>query len=260
MRYEYKYIVPQKYYLPLKKEILPYVKLDQYITNNVTDDYTVRSIYFDNSRFNYYFEKIEGIKNRKKLRIRGYNNANGNSIVFFEIKRKFDIPIRKNRIGYAYENMLNIFQETDLEKFRAMKNGHHPNYEDIYRFFYHIKRYNLMPVVLIVYEREAYQDKFKTQNRVTFDKNLRSLGFPKIEDLFKNEDLNFVLSNQFILEVKFNDHFPVWLEPILFRYNLKKQSASKYTMGIDASGINTRSVASFFRANDFNHLKHSKSC
>lgn len=67
MRYEFKYIVNNNYLEPLRQMILPFVNMDE----NTDDDkgrnhYTVRSIYFDNASYDFYFEKVEGIKNRKK--------------------------------------------------------------------------------------------------------------------------------------------------------------------------------------------------
>ncbi len=76
MKYEFKYIVPVSRMDQLREAIRPYVELDPYADMMENHEYTVRSVYFDTSRFDYYYEKIDGYKIRKKIRIRGYNEQN----------------------------------------------------------------------------------------------------------------------------------------------------------------------------------------
>ena len=44
----------------------------------------------------------------------------------------------------------------------------------------------------------------------------------------------------FILEVKFNRSFPGWLNPIISRFSLRKQSASKYVISMDTNKVAER--------------------
>ena len=97
MKYEFKYIVPVSKLDQLREAISPYMELDPYAAKMEAGQYTVRSVYFDTSNFDYYFEKIDGYKVRKKIRIRGYNEQVGGDTVFMEIKRKFKEPIEKDR-------------------------------------------------------------------------------------------------------------------------------------------------------------------
>jgi hypothetical protein len=109
--------------------------------------------------------------------------------------------------------------------------------ENSKRFFYQVFSKNLRPVVLIVYEREAYLSKFDSSVRITFDKNLRSKAYPSISELYQEEKIKSTLSNHFILEVKFNHSFPGWLNPIISRFALRRQSASKYVISMDTNKV-----------------------
>ena len=237
MRYEFKYFVKENDLDRLRGIIMPFVNMDKFAEVDDKNQYTVRSVYFDTPRYDFYYEKVEGIKNRKKVRLRGYDKDDGNNIVFFEIKRKYDIPIVKYRAPVKFEDALDMFHSRNING-QVVSNEFFPKgNENSKRFFYQIFSKNLRPVVLIVYEREAYQSKFDDTIRITFDKNLRSKAFPAIDELFQEDKLSQALGGRFILEVKFNDHFPNWLNPIISNFSLRKQSASKYVISMDSSRV-----------------------
>ncbi|MCD4698175.1 MAG: polyphosphate polymerase domain-containing protein [Bacteroidales bacterium] len=237
MRFEYKYIVHSKYLSPLRETITPFLELDQFAEAGSNNQYTVRSIYFDTPAYDFYYEKVEGIKNRKKVRLRGYDQHDLDEEVFLEIKRKYDIPIVKYRAQLLYSNAVKIFQEKTLNGYAVEKFKNIEGYQNSKRFFYQVFSKNLRPVVLVVYEREAFLSKFDQTVRVTLDKNLRGLAYPALEDLYTNLRLSSALNNYFIMEVKFNNRFPGWLNPVISRFGLRKQSASKYVMTMDSSKV-----------------------
>lgn len=237
MRYEYKYIVPNNALGPLRDYILPFVELDRHAADREFNHYTVRSIYFDTPAYDFYYEKIEGIKNRKKVRLRGYDQNGLDEMVFLEIKRKYDVPIIKYRSPLKFRHALEIFQEHNLNGYAIEKFSTMEGYENSKRFFYQVFSKNLRPVVLVVYEREPYLSKFDKTVRITFDKNLRGTGYPALEGLYDDGELMSALHNRFIMEVKFNNTFPGWLNPVISKFGLRKQSASKYVMTMDASRV-----------------------
>lgn len=237
MRYEFKYFVRISEIDKLRENIIPFVDVDKFAAIGDKHHYTVRSIYFDSPKFDFYYEKVEGIKNRKKLRLRGYEKDDGNNIVFFEIKRKYDIPILKYRAPAKFEDALEMFRTCNING-SVINNKFFPKgNENSQRFFYQMFSKNLRPVVLIAYEREAYHSKYDESVRITFDKNVRSKAYPALCELFEETKLSPVIPGQFILEVKFNDHFPVWLKPVIGKFSLMRQSASKYVMSMDSSRV-----------------------
>lgn len=238
MRHEYKYIVPAEKLGTLRQLIRPFVTLDRFAEADGRGEYTVRSIYFDNSRFDFYFEKIEGIKDRKKLRIRSYDEEDPEKTVFFEIKRKFNIPIKKCRAEFSFAEACRLLRDG----FAGNTEGFAPELPEAGKFLYHILSKKLRPVVLVAYEREAWLDNFDKSLRVTFDKNLRSIAYPAIDELFTEHGMRNSLPGRFIMEVKFNRNFPVWLKPIQANLDLVKQAASKYTICIDRHDL-TRNLS-----------------
>jgi SPX domain protein involved in polyphosphate accumulation len=80
-------------------------------------EYTVRSVYYDTPGFHCYQEKMDGVKVRKKFRIRGYNQPAEDSIVFLEIKRKYENFIEKNRAPLLYKDLEALLASPDLDKY-----------------------------------------------------------------------------------------------------------------------------------------------
>jgi SPX domain protein involved in polyphosphate accumulation len=233
LRYEYKYFVPNSKMDMLRNMIAPFMGYDKHAAAMQEKHYTVRSIYFDTPEYDCYFEKIEGLKHRKKFRLRGYNLPDGsNGKVFFEIKRKYEVPIIKNRAPSNFDEAVTLFEKTTLENYHPDKERYPLAEENLQRFFYHYHNHQLRPVVLVIYEREAFLGKNNETIRLTFDKNLRSVAFPSLNELYLEDRARRSLTNSFILEIKFNDYFPAWMKPIIGTLGVKRQSASKYVISI----------------------------
>ncbi len=236
-RFEYKYLVPCERLDELRECVRPFVELDKYAERS-GGQYTVRSIYFDTPRLSNYLQKIEGLKMRKKLRIRGYNKAAPDSLVFLEIKRRYGVPIAKNRAPLYYRNLPALLATGDYQTY-IRKNFGMPNaYEDAQRFLYNMHRHAMRPVVTVVYDREAFVGKFDHTVRVTFDKNLRSEIFPEIDNLYSDAKLRYTHKAHFILEIKFfGSTMPAWGRSIVAQFGLWQKALSKYTMSIDTHEI-----------------------
>jgi len=224
----------------LRDMFLPFVNLDKFAEAGEKPQYTVRSIYFDTPKFDFYFEKVEGIKNRKKIRLRGYNEGNSDSTVFLEIKRKYDIPIVKYRAPVSFGDAMEMFGTKRINGQIITDKVFPKGQENSKRFFYQVLSKNLRPVVLVIYEREAYLSKFDDTVRITIDKNLRSKAYPTLTELYKEERISASLKDHFILEVKFNNYFPTWLNPIIANLSLRKQAASKYCISMDTNNVVTQ--------------------
>lgn len=208
-----------------------FVNVDKHAVNREKNTYTVRSIYFDTPDLLFYREKIEGVPYRIKLRIRGYNRAADDSPVFFEIKRKHMIPMTKNRAPLPYATVKDILEgRVDPTSVQGLKNER--QMEDLKRFLFQLHIGSLAPTVLVVYDREPYEAKEDSTVRITFDKDLRSAPLPSIHDLYTDR-LKSVLENHFILEVKYNRHYPEWMQSITNAFNIKQCSASKYCMSVE---------------------------
>lgn len=237
MRNEFKYLVPNEHLSGLRKAIMSFAEEDPNAPlESLHHQYTVRSIYFDTTGFEYYWDKRHGIKSRKKLRIRSYNTLDDypdrNPVVFLEVKRKEIDFIDKNRCKVKWNDLEKLLQTGDLERY--VISSHDPEiYDEASRFFFHLKGKNLRPVVLVVYEREAFYSKFDPYFRISLDKNIRSLLFPGVNQLFRVGGLETCFYKDFVLELKFSGAFPSWMSDILFRYRLTRQALSKYKFSLD---------------------------
>ena len=249
MKYEFKYVVPESQIDQLREAIRPFVELDPYAEAMDANEYTVRSVYYDTSRFDYYFEKIDGYKVRKKIRVRGYNQKTGDDKVFMEIKRKLKEPIEKDRERLTFEVMKRLLAGEGSSAYGDGLDDHGVNGAG--KFLFHVYRNNLKPVILVIYEREAFYDSYNNDIRITIDKNLHSIAYPSIDDLYSEGNAIPAIKGNFILEVKFRDRFPGWLRQVVGRMGLIKRSASKYVFCIDSHNL-----AKSSRKSDMFRLRH----
>jgi len=232
MRHELKFYLPISMIDQIRPLIANHVQHDPYCADQPDNNYTVRSIYFDSDDLLFYHEKIDSVKTRRKLRVRTYNTQETDSIAFVEIKRKFGRVGCKDRLMLPLEKvdhaMNGVKPETVL--------GENPNFKDRsvlgkIRYLLNMKR--LHPVVLITYDREAFLGQRDPTTRVTFDRNIRSLLNPTMEQLFDESALVQFEDHQFVLELKFNEAMPGWMAVLIRKLNLRSESYSKYCTGLD---------------------------
>ncbi len=189
---------------------------------NCTKDggYIVRSLYFDNKSNKEYYQKIDGVEKRKKIRMRIYNY--NPDLIKMELKNKFNNLIRKESFLIKHADIKKIISG-DHEKLLDYKNNIAAK---IYKYFI-MDFYR--PVVLIDYSREAYSYNLN-QIRITFDRDLKKTE-TDIGDLFVNKKMSNVIDNRkIIMEIKFNNTLPIWIKNILQLPRFERCSISKYTL------------------------------
>ena len=230
-RRELKYFIPYKLIAPIRDFISPYMELDPYSAERENHDYTIRSIYFDSDQFDFYYEKMDGIKIRKKLRVRTYNEVNSDGYLFFEIKRRYNSRILKERIKGSINFLETICVKQQIPDDFNCEAKH--SQQSLQRFIYNLRQQSLRPVLLVTYEREAFIGSVDSDIRLTFDKNVRSSIFPELNENFEENGSQFVTNGRCVLELKFNSFMPKWMRTLVAKFNLHEQSISKYCLGID---------------------------
>jgi hypothetical protein len=233
-RIEYKYLMRKEDTPRLRSLLKPCTVLDKFSEIMPNKEYTVRSIYLDSASFEYYHEKISGIRLRRKLRIRGYNEQTPDSYVFLEIKRKNGPAIYKHRAKVSFQNLPALMCTGNVDAYVSANGTSSKTREDAQRFFYQIYKRNLRPVVLINYEREAFFYKFDEGWRVTIDKNLRSTRNFTLEGLYKELNIIRMMPHHYILEIKGTGVMPHCFREIAGILKVKLMAISKYTNSIDA--------------------------
>jgi hypothetical protein len=230
LRYEFKYFINSKISNEIFNQSLNFMKIDNFALNNKDKRYLVRSLYFDNGQYHNFFEKVDGIKIRKKFRLRSYDkNSDSKNPVFLEMKGRAQDRIIKKRV---------MIDKNDIKYFETLKNldelnNKYKNTNLIKEFIYDVKKKNIKPKILIDYNRRPLINKFGLYFRLTFDSDLVT---SKTSYLFENKKrfrfpLQYKPGNS-ILEVKFERSIPAWFHRIIQSNDLNRRSISKFVLGV----------------------------
>lgn len=169
------------------------------------NEYHIRSLYFDTLYDTALHDKINGVSNRDKYRIRIYNRSD--RVVRMECKSKYDAYIakRSQAISRDLADQLIARDPTGLEHTTSGL------LRDVYR---EMRLHLLRPVVIVDYVREAYLHPAEDV-RITFDKQLRTGLYAT--DMFNPDvpTLPVFPHDEMILEVKFNRVLPSYISNIL---------------------------------------------
>ncbi len=218
-RHELKYYINYIDYMNLKSRLSAIFTLDK--NANSEGYYLVRSLYFDNKSNNNYYEKLSGVENRNKYRIRIYNLST--SPVKLEIKSKAGSVILKEST---------IINATDAGKLISGDCSCLLDYRNktANKIYYQFTRDHYRPVVIIDYIRDAYH--FDLNNiRITFDRKIKK-NEVDFNGLFKKHiDMSHVLGNsKIVMEIKYSGTIPVWIKNILQLDRFEWCAISKYTL------------------------------
>ena len=218
LRHELKFFISRMEYEILSRVLDKVLHRDP--NGDEKNEYHIRSLYFDSFFNDALIDKIDGVKNRDKYRIRIYNHTD--KLIRMECKTKVGSLISKRSIAIPklLAEQLIAADPTGLERTGSGL------LRDVYR---EMKLNLLRPVVLVDYVREAYLHPAE-EVRITFDKQLRTglssidLFNPYVPTIspFDNDDL--------ILEVKYNRVLPPYIRDLLCTYVHRAQNSaiSKY--------------------------------
>ncbi|MCW4029765.1 MAG: polyphosphate polymerase domain-containing protein [Candidatus Bathyarchaeota archaeon] len=210
-RRELKYAIDQLEYQVLRSKLATILKPDP---NMRKSNYVIRSLYFDDLSNTAFWEKESGEFHRKKYRLRIYNLDD--SLIKFERKSKDGSYVYKETTLVTRENADRLIAG-DYSFIAHTDNA-------ILRDFYAEASCKLMrPVVIVEYDREAYQQPIG-RVRVTFDKRLRTSVTAK--DFFDPHATLMSALDQpnIVLEVKYTEVLPTYLKG-LFPDTIKPQLA-----------------------------------
>lgn len=222
-RHELKFLLSTMEYEHLKRLLSSLLVKDEYMKQG--EDYYIRSLYFDTPENKDYYDKLIGVAQRKKIRLRIYDTAADK--VKLEIKNKED--------DYSIKETMTIDRDAAI----LLANGSYSvlnEYDnDISKKAYvTLSSYAYMPKVLVDYEREAYL--LPVENvRLTFDKRVRAF---KGNGLFdgKNAFVGVLAPEYMILEVKYDKYLPVHIKNVLSSISMQRMSISKYCMAREIVG------------------------
>jgi hypothetical protein len=229
-RFELKYLITLKQAERFKSALRAYLVPDENGHHN--GRYTLSSLYYDSPDLRCYRENEQGLKFRRKLRIRRYETGEvftDESPVFLEIKQRYDRVTQKRRTALPYHEALRLCNDRQIPDHGP---GDKALIEEIYVFLW---QYNLRPVSIVRYDRQAFTGtEYDRGLRVTFD---TSLSF-QAHQLHLHEQpsgLPMLPANSVVMEIKVNERIPYWLTDMIAAHNLQRVGVSKYCRSIEAA-------------------------
>lgn len=275
-RYGLKYLVPSEQVPDVRAELTARMERDR---NAGPRGYGVWSLYYDTDRLRFYYEKIEGLRFRRKLRVRRYGEAGGfgefwepgesggfgereglgesgavggrgkfgglgeepveDTPVSVEIKQRVN---RVNRVTQKRRVLLPYDLARDLcdRRQRIEHPGADQGFVD--EVLDLIVRLDLRPTAMTGYRREPYVGTGADLGlRVTLDHRIR--GRDRDFDLHAQTESRYIISPHLaVTEVKANERAPYRVTDMAARYGLQIQRISKHCQSVEAHGMAPRSV------------------
>lgn len=220
----------------LKRRLLPFLEIDPYAVNG---QYTIRSLYFEDYWNSGYEEKLMGVENRQKWRIRIYNYSDKN--IKLERKKKRGSYIHKDSAPLTRQEYEQII-EGDYSFLL------HSQYALCQEFYYECMVNLYRPKVIVDYEREPL---IRTEGdvRITFDKDVRAGAFNY--DIFDSElPVESVMEpNEMVLEVKFTEMIPQIIKELLPLGGQEFSAISKYTLCYEKAFYRTDVLSGISKSN-----------
>lgn len=223
-RRELKYVIDHVTAERLLEAIGPFVRPDAH--NGELGFYPVVSLYYDSAGLSAYHDKLDGVAERRKVRVRVYPEVD-RELAFLEIKERARRTVRKRRRRAPLGEVLRFLSSSGRE---GPREGLDRVGEEALAL---ACGQDLRPKVLTLYNRQAWFGRYEEGLRITFDRNLRCrkahAGFAW--DLGRDP---FLLSpGQVVLEVKCNERVPGWVAGAIAGLDLRVQRFSKYCHAIE---------------------------
>jgi hypothetical protein len=216
-RHEYKFIISMRDYHLLKRLLSHILRTDP--NSHSQGGYNIRSLYFDDPLDSAYYEKMDGVFERTKYRLRFYDYSD--AVIKLEKKGK--------RGGVTYKSDMLVdrdFYNRMLVKPQILDVNTSPNtlYQE---FLIACKTKHLLPKALVSYDREAYLLPYEGI-RICFDHNIKTAlpsehGFSKSLPMFPVLDASLI-----VFEVKYKRFLPNYVRDIIERIDTTHTAFSKY--------------------------------
>lgn len=188
--------------------------------HNGTNGYLIRSLYFDTVYDDDFFEKLDGIETRRKIRLRCYDPKSDYAML--EMKQKQGASQLKRSLRLTKKDAISLIDG----KYDVLL-GYE---EDFAKECYGLMHYRCYrPKTIVQYNRKAYIAK-ENKIRITFDNNI--LATESSFDMFSDKLLMSPVMDKFnvVLEVKFNGFLLDYLRDFINSINKSELSVSKYAL------------------------------
>lgn len=235
-RYEIKYLIDEMAVPALREALAVRMDTDPHSPHG---GYPVTSLYYDTDSLQFYWEKIEGLRFRRKLRVRLYGDpaaATDDSTVHVEIKQRVNRVTQKRRLPLPYGVARSWLDELRRPDCASEHQGFVNEVSGL------VASLDLRPVATTGYLREAFVGReIDTGLRVTIDHRVHG----------RDRDFHFAsgAQNRFIIppklavvELKANERVPYWATDLAARLDLSVVRISKYCRSVETFGLAPRSI------------------
>ncbi|WP_245673753.1 polyphosphate polymerase domain-containing protein [Actinoplanes rectilineatus] len=235
-RYEIKYLLPSDQVTVLREHLVRRLDFDSHGANG---GYGVWSTYYDTRDLRFYWEKIEGLKFRRKLRVRHYGdrfNVGDDTTVHIEIKQRVNRVTQKRRVALPYHLARQLCDGRQMVEHDRSQRAF---LEEVLELIHTL---DLRPVAMTGYQREAFVGRAEDVGlRVTMDHRIR--GRDRDFDFAADADNRLIVpARMSVIEFKANERVPYWLTDLAAELNMSVVRVSKYCQSVEAFGRVPRSI------------------
>ncbi len=216
-RYERKFYITE---MPTE-EIESMLKFHPAIFKEIYYGRFINNIYFDTFNLMHYFESVEGVSSRMKVRIRWYNDLFGfieKPILELKLKRNLHV----GKLFYPLKPFIfdNNFSINTIRKILK---------ESVLNDILYLNIRELKFSLLNRYKRKYFLSSNR-KYRITIDNNLQSYALSPHQNNFLHKFSDYSAS---ILELKYNDPHDGFVQDITNYFPFRLTKSSKYVEGIN---------------------------
>ncbi len=223
-RLELKYLVPHETIDAFVEALASYVVPDP--NNGPTGGYPIYSVYADSPQLACFWEKIEGLKFRRKVRFRRYGDSDQ---IWLEIKQRIDRTLQKRRIRWPLQQVEDVFFQGELRDGAIVEEEDRVLSEILFLW----RHYDLRPTMGTSYQRQAWFAANESDLRITFDTRVQFHPSDLRLDVKAEPAKALIAPDHAILEVKYNQTVPLWLCRSIAEFDLQMIRMSKYCTAVD---------------------------
>lgn len=214
-RHEYKFIISTESALLLKSRLPGVMERDPHVGSS--GSYTIRSLYFDDPDHEAFFEKMDGVDDRTKYRIRCYDRDLSN--LKLEKKEKKGHLTRKTAQIISPEAAA-LYQQGKVPSVQT---------EDLAGELRMKLLAGLRAAVVVDYDRTPFVSKLGN-TRITLDEGLRTIPHCTRLDAPATGMIPVLEPGEVVMEVKFDDFLPGHLAEVLSDIPKAALAVSKFAL------------------------------
>ena len=233
-RFELKYLLDWTQYEAMVSELASHMTLDR--QGDEQGRYVITSLYYDTADHQAYWDKLDGHRFRRKVRIRVYGEqqVTPETLCFAEIKQRINKTLQKKRVLLPYASAIAVCGLGE-----PVVGADETDQAIIDEITYLGHTLQLQPTCVVSYNRLAFEgSEHDLGLRVTFDTQLkcRTHDLSLLSQGYTDNPF-FLPPQQCIMEVKVNNRTPYWLTEMIAKYRCTLRRISKYCAALEQAKL-----------------------